>query len=102
VITPPVHGSARHAVASARPHRPWRRYLLSLALVSSITLLAQPLASVLSPTNLAMLYVAAEVIAARYLGRGPSVLAAVLGVLMFDFFYVPPQITFACLTASTF
>ena len=48
----------------------------------------------LSPTNLAMLYLAVEVIAAMYLGRGPSVLAAVLGVLAFDFFFVPARITF--------
>jgi two-component system sensor histidine kinase KdpD len=35
------------------------------------------------------------VVAAVYLGRGPSILAAALSVLAFDFFFVPPQLTFA-------
>jgi two-component system sensor histidine kinase KdpD len=34
------------------------------------------------------------VVAARF-GRGPAVLASVLGVAAFDFFFVPPQLTFA-------
>ena len=28
-------------------------------------------------------------------GRGPSILASILGVAAFDFFFVPPQLTFA-------
>ena len=46
------------------------------------------------PTNLVMLYLAAVVISAIYLGRGPSLLAAA-SVLAFDFFLVPPYLTFA-------
>ena len=37
-----------------------------------------------------MIYLLAVVIAALYLGRGPSLLAAVLSVLAFDFFFVRP------------
>jgi two-component system sensor histidine kinase KdpD len=33
-------------------------------------------------------------VAARF-GRGPSIVAAVAGVVVFDFFFVPPQLTFA-------
>ena len=43
--------------------------------------------------NIAMVYLAGVVISAVWLGRGPSVLAAVLGVAAFDFFFVPPRWT---------
>ena len=42
-----------------------------------------------------MIYLLMVVIAAIYLGRGPSLLAAVLSVLAFDFFFVPPRLTLA-------
>lgn len=80
---------------AARPHRPLRRYVLSLGLVALATLLGMPISSSIAPTNLVMIYVTAVVVAAIYLGRGPSLMAAALGVLAFDFFFVPPHLTFA-------
>ena len=77
------------------PHRPWRRYLQSVLLVAAVTLVGQPLRLFLAPTNVVMLFLAAVVYAAVAWGRGPSILASVLGVLAFDFFYVPPHLTFA-------
>jgi two-component system sensor histidine kinase KdpD len=77
------------------PHRPWRRYLGSLALVAAVTLISDFIRPILSPINLVMLYLTAVVIAAVYLGRGPSILTALLSVLAFDFFMVPPRFTFA-------
>ena len=80
---------------SWRPHRPWRRYVLALALVTAITLLGLPISGNIAPTNMVMFYLVAVVVAAVYLGRGPSVLAAILGVLALDYFFVPPALTFA-------
>jgi two-component system sensor histidine kinase KdpD len=77
------------------PHRPWRRYAGSIALVAAVTLLSELIRPILSPLNLVMLYLAAVVFAAVYLGRGPSMLTALLSVLAFDFFFVPPRFTFA-------
>jgi len=37
----------------------------------------------------------AVVLAAVRLGRKPAILTAFLGVLSFDFFFVPPRLTFA-------
>ena len=79
VIINPLPAAKPAESTPLRPHRPLRRYLLALALVVLVTLVAQPLSRVLSPTNLVMVYLVGEVIAAMYLGRGPSVLAAVLG-----------------------
>jgi two-component system, OmpR family, sensor histidine kinase KdpD len=80
---------------SWRPHDPWWRYLLSLALVALATLVGLLVRGQLEPVNLVMLYLATVVITAIYLGRGPSLLATVIGVLAFDFFLVPPQLTLA-------
>jgi two-component system, OmpR family, sensor histidine kinase KdpD len=77
-----------------RPHRPWRRYGQSVLLVAVAALIGQPLRLVLAPTNIVMLFLAAVVYAAVAWGRGPSILAAVLSVLAFDFFFVPPHLTF--------
>jgi two-component system sensor histidine kinase KdpD len=49
----------------------------------------------LEPTNLAMIFLLAVVVSASALGRGPSILTVVLGVAAFDFFFVPPHLTFA-------
>jgi len=77
------------------PHRPWRRYLQSLLLVAIATLVSVPLSFYLSPTNLVMPYLIAVVVAAVFLGRGPSIVASAVSVVAYDFFLVPPRFTFA-------
>lgn len=72
----------------------WQRYIWSVILVGATTLLSVPVHRFVSPTNLVMLYLAVVVIAAIYLGRGPAALAAILGVLAFDFFFVQPRLSF--------
>ncbi len=47
------------------------------------------------PANLIMMYLMAVIVIAIRLGRGPSVLASVLSVATFDFFFVPPYLSFA-------
>ncbi len=76
------------------PHHPLIRYLQSLGLVALMTLISLPLRSFLDPTNLVMVYLVGVVIAAVLLGRGPSILASLAGVLAFDFFFIDPRLTF--------
>lgn len=76
-------------------HSPLSRYLWSSALTAIATLFGHFFGREISPTNLVMLYLLTVVVVAVSLGRGPSVLAALLGVLAFDFFFVPPFYTFA-------
>ncbi|RZU45062.1 two-component system sensor histidine kinase KdpD [Fluviicoccus keumensis] len=45
--------------------------------------------------NIVMLFLLVVLIAATRYGRGPAVLAALLGVALFDFFLVPPHLSFA-------
>lgn len=66
------------------------------ALASVVTaVLATPLLEVFNLVNIAMLFLLTVVLVAVRFGRGPSVLATVVGVLAFDFFFVPPRFSFA-------
>ena len=46
-------------------------------------------------TNIVMVYLLGTVLVAARFGRGPSALAAVLSVGLFDFLFVPPKYSFA-------
>ena len=74
--------------------RHWRGYLQGLGLVVLATLLGQLIHGFFAPTTIAMLYLLSVVITAYLWGLGPSILVSVLGVLAFDFFHVPPYLTF--------
>ncbi len=69
-------------------------YLASFLIVVACTLVSWPLSRFLAPTNVIMVYLLGVVIVATRFGRGPSVLASVLSVAAFDFFFIPPVFTF--------
>jgi K+-sensing histidine kinase KdpD len=66
--------------------------IVLIALTTGLGTLASPH---LAQTDLVLLYLLVVVIADTRLGRGPSLLAATLSVLAFDFFFVPPTMNFA-------
>jgi len=76
-------------------HSPLLKYLWSIVLVAIVTGLGFLIGARIEPTNLVMLYLLIVVIAAIYLGRGPAILASLLGVLAFDFLFILPYYTFA-------
>ncbi len=67
------------------------KYMAGLLLVLAATLVGETVRPHLSPTNMVMLYLLAVVIAALRLGQRVAIATAVLGVLAFDFFFVPPR-----------
>ncbi len=69
-------------------------YLICTSLVFITTLLGEFVKRRLEPTNIVMFYLLAIVIAAIRWGQGPAIVASVLSVLAFDFFLVPPYLTF--------
>jgi len=77
-----------------RPRSPLGSYLWGVVFVIAVTLLSWPLHTYFHPANLVMPYLATVVVAAIFLGRGPSILASFLSVLAFDFFYVDPRFDF--------
>ncbi len=83
------------AAAARRKPRPWPGYGKSLALVTAATLVCTLVRPFLAPTNMVMVYLLAVVLAALRLGQKPAIVTAFLGVLAFDFFFVPPRFTFA-------
>ena len=73
----------------------WRAgYIQAIAAVAGATVVSRVLFALVAPANLTMTYLLAiVVIAARY-GRGPSIVAVLASVAAFDFFFVPPYLTF--------
>ncbi len=85
---------------SAPPRLPsrssdWRAYAQGVGVVAFVTLLCELAFGHIELTNLVMLYLLGTVLVAARFGRGPSVLAAVLSVGLFDFLFVPPYYSFA-------
>lgn len=74
---------------------PWRGYAAAVAACCATALLATPLLGLLELTNIVMIFLLAVVGVGWFYGRGPAVVAAFLGVGLFDFFFVPPRFSFA-------
>ncbi|HVO33794.1 MAG TPA: DUF4118 domain-containing protein, partial [Elusimicrobiota bacterium] len=74
---------------------PWTASAWGSAAVVACTLLCWPLAHRLDRVNLVMFYLLGVVWTAYRFGPRAASLASVLSVLSFDFFFVPPQFTFA-------
>ncbi|MGD0877187.1 MAG: sensor histidine kinase KdpD [Anaerolineales bacterium] len=85
----------RKLVEGWRPHRPLGRYMLGLLLVAAATGLGALVNPYIHPTNLIVIFLLSVVLAAVYLGRGPSIMVSILGVVAFDYFFVPPRLTLA-------
>lgn len=73
----------------------WPAYAWAAATSIALTLVCTPLASVLELSNIVMLFLLGVVGVAMRFGRGPSALAALLNVAAFDYFFVPPRMSFA-------
>jgi two-component system, OmpR family, sensor histidine kinase KdpD len=70
-------------------------YIWALLVTMVSTLLARLMFERFELANLAMVYLMGVVYIAMRYGRGPSVFASVLGVVMFDLFFVTPEYTFS-------
>ena len=96
------HGARPVAAAgmTAEPAEPgssdrWRGLGLALAACAVTTALTHLLMPFFDLANIVMLFLLSVVGVAVWLGRAPAVLAAVVNVAAFDFFFVPPRMSFA-------
>jgi two-component system sensor histidine kinase KdpD len=104
-----VRGSAEievSAISGDRPEVPekpaeaapqpiaWEPYAKALGLVALTTAVAAGMRSIFPVPDLEMLYVLAMMISGVAFGRGPSIAAAAAAVAAYDFFFVPPSLTF--------
>ncbi|MGZ5780334.1 MAG: DUF4118 domain-containing protein, partial [Burkholderiaceae bacterium] len=77
-----------------KPPRYWR-YVWAVVASLFTTLIATPLLPYLDLANIVMLFLLTVVLVAVRFGRGASVVATLVGVASFDFFFVPPRFSFA-------
>src|SRR3984893_8144139 len=92
---PPLRrNSSRAGLIGPREIR-WGRYWVAVAISAASTGLAAVMYPYFALTNLVMIYLLGATIAALRLGQGPAIFAAVVNVVAFDFFFVPPRYSFA-------
>lgn len=77
------------------PASPPHAYGGALAVIAATTGAGFLLREVLDLANIVMLFLLAVFLVAVRLGRGPAVMTAFLAVGLFDFFFVPPHLSFA-------
>ena len=87
------HASAKPPEIRAKTR--WGGYFAAFAACGITALLATPLVDVLELTNIVMLFLLTVVGIALAYGRGPAILAAFVGVGLFDFFFVHPRFSFS-------
>ncbi len=92
-VRTPEHGKVADELPATGAHL--QRYLGALAVCAATTLLTHALAPFFDLANIVMVFLLAVVGVAVWLGRGPAVLAAFVNVAAFDFFFVPPRLSFA-------
>ena len=70
-------------------------YFIPLIVISGWTVFIKLVFPHIELVNLVMTYLLANVLIAVRYGQGPSLISAVLSVALFNFFFVPPYLTFA-------
>ncbi len=97
-VTQVACGDERGARPRAQPSgtpRAWRDYAMAGVLCVGAALLSTFLHPLFDLANIVMVFLLAVVLAGVRYGRGPAVLASFLSVAAFDFFFVPPRLSFA-------
>jgi two-component system sensor histidine kinase KdpD len=86
----------RDALQAARERRsPPAAYGWALTICIGITVIASQLFAHIDLTNLVMLYLLGVIFTAVRLGRGPGVVQSFVSVAAFDYFFVPPRMSFS-------
>ena len=94
VITGDAEAQVRRHAAGGR-RSPLMEYVWAGLAIAVCTALAAGVIRIASVTDAAMVYLLGVGLVAYRFGRGPSVVAAVGSIAVFDFFFVPPFYTFA-------
>jgi two-component system sensor histidine kinase KdpD len=95
VITGDLKAKPEPDIAPMKQPIDYRAYFLSAGVVAITTILCRFMFRTVALVNLVMFYLLAVAIVAVQYGRGPSILASLLGVMIFDFMFIPPYFSFA-------
>ncbi|WP_274649652.1 ATP-binding protein [Paenibacillus humicola] len=90
----PEPNPEEEAPAKAAAFFSWKPYLSITALIAALTVLLHPFGQTFDLVNISLLYLIPVLLSAVFGGIWPSFYAAFLGVLSFDFFFVPPYLSF--------
>jgi two-component system, OmpR family, sensor histidine kinase KdpD len=71
------------------------RYVWAVIAVVLVTIFGKLLQPLFDQVNIALLFLLPVLVGAVRWGRGPSFLASLLGLLCFDYFFIPPVLSFA-------
>jgi two-component system, OmpR family, sensor histidine kinase KdpD len=94
VSTPANHSALPPPALDPQPVR-WDRYAWALTTTIACTGVASLMYPAFELSNLVMVYMLGVVVAGLRLSRGPAALTAVLNVVSFDYFFVPPRFSLA-------
>lgn len=72
----------------------WKPYVWVTLSITLLTVILHTFGLAFDLVNIALIYLFPVLISAVYWGLGPSFYAATMGVLAFDFFFVPPFLSF--------
>jgi K+-sensing histidine kinase KdpD len=75
-------------------NKPWSSYFLAGSGVAALTATLIPLRSQINSTTVGFVFLLAVLFVAIFWGSKPALLASVLGMLCFNFFFLPPFHTF--------
>src|SRR5690606_18517249 len=89
------HADLANAIPAGGAESPHWRYLWTIIACIATAMAATPMQPYLDLANIVMLFLLVEVLIAIRFGRGPAIMAAFLSVALFDFFFVPPRLSFA-------
>ena len=99
VITGDAEAQPSRQVSAAR-RSPLREYVWAASIMAACALLGAGVFRFLSVTDVAMVFLLGVGLVASRFGRGPSVVAALLGIALFDFFFVAPYFTLSVAEAQ--
>jgi two-component system sensor histidine kinase KdpD len=73
---------------------PRRQYLAALAVVTLVTIMAAFLQPLVGVHSTALIFLLAVVLLAMFVGRGPTLVAATLSAVVWDYYFLPPVFEF--------
>jgi K+-sensing histidine kinase KdpD len=75
--------------------RKWTGYLAAVVGATLVTLVLGPFHTRINSTTVALIYLLVVLFLALFWGSGPALVASVLSMLCFNFFFLPPLYTFS-------
>jgi len=79
-----------------------RNFFYCAWMVLIISIMSVLIENIIDVTNIVMLYLVVVVISAMLYGLAPAIMTSALSVLAFDFFFVPPRLTFSVTDSQYF